>query len=375
MFISRLIVMHKMGRDNAITKQLCNAEKTVGCDAVLNSKAAEIVKGIDFGDMGIIYFSAELLFLLFSTFSGATGTALPMLILPSCFAFAFTIFSLYYQWKIVKVWCRMCMVVIAVIWLQSVVLGAFWLSKGAVFSGITTTTVLQISLALLTATMWLYFKSLLKSQQEGEKQKIALLKWKRNTDIFLPALLSQHKTDTRIPNNPFQFGSPSAPLHFTIVSNPFCRPCSLAHQQLERLYKSLPDSVAFDVIFLVKSSTDNEDRKLLAVQELVKSGKNANNKLHLLHDWFETTNLKKWQEKYGSVTLSQADSNLIEEYKKWIGTHYIPHTPFIFLNGYSIPKQYSLEDIESMIFELEDIFVNRQLNKEENEKVAYSGWQ
>jgi len=52
--ICTLIILHSLGMDNAITKQLCSADGTSGCDKVLTSKAVKIFKEADLGDIGLV---------------------------------------------------------------------------------------------------------------------------------------------------------------------------------------------------------------------------------------------------------------------------------------------------------------------------------
>lgn len=365
--ITGFIILHKFGKSNAITQQLCSTVKSHSCDLVLNSKASEIIKGVHFGDAGLIYFSGLLLFSLFSIFGKDVNDALTLLIIPCSLALLFSFFSLYYQWKVVKAWCRMCLITIAIVWLQAII-PFLQLSQVKHFTpNILFLVLLQFILAFSVAACWLLIKPLIKSKLEEKGNEIKLLKWKRNPGIFQSLLQNQPSTNTFLQNNPMRIGNPDAPLQFAIVSNPFCRPCAKAHYQLEKLYKKYPHLVSISVIFFVKAANDLEDRRTIAVECIINTHAINDNCLSVLHDWFDTMDLKKWKERYPFIKEDRITSGILQGYQEWIEQNNVAHTPYVYLNGHQIPKQYNLDDMDSFIFELSDRL--RKQVTEEQEKL------
>lgn len=121
-FISALIVMRSMGKDNILIQKLCITYGKYGCDKLLQSKAASIFKGAGWGDIGLVYFTGIFLCLLLANISGNSVFILPLLLIPFTLSFAFTFFSVWYQWRVVKNWCKMCLIVVGIVWLQSLTL-------------------------------------------------------------------------------------------------------------------------------------------------------------------------------------------------------------------------------------------------------------
>lgn len=371
--ICSLIILHKFGKSNSFTQHFCNAAKSHNCDLVLNSKASEIIKGVHFGDIGFIYFSGILLYYLFSCILGAAQDAFALLIIPSCLAFVFSFFSLYYQWKIVKAWCKMCLITIAIIWLQAIVSFSYVVETKHIILNLKL--LFPFLLAFLLAFTWLLIKPLIKSTLAEKERTIELLKWKRNPDIFQALIQQQPFTNTFLPDNPVRFGKVDAPLQFTIVSNPFCRPCAMAHQELEDLYKRFPTQVSLNVIFLVKSAVDKEDRKTIAVEHILKAILSTNNKLQVLHEWFEIMNIQNWEEKYPSFNQNKNALNALQSYEHWLQKNTVSHTPLVYLNGYTLPRQYALKDIESLVIELSETLTELTEKKEAHEKISDLSWQ
>ncbi len=376
--ICTLIALHSLGHSNVITEQLCSTSKSQSCNLVLNSKMAKITGEIGLGDAGLIYFSGLLLLSLFGIIAKTSPGQLSLLLIPSLLAVCLSIFSVWYQWKVVKAWCKMCLMVSGIIWLQLAVVSVALLTEQKNFNT-PAETILQFALAFSIASLWWFIKPLLAKRRELESKTIEALKWKRNPDVFLSLLHEQEKADTVLKDNPLFLGSANAPLQFTVVSNPFCRPCALAHRHLDALLDKYPEFVSLSVILSIKDATDMEDRRVVAAGHILQAIEKGKKKRQVLHDWFETMSVEKFLEIYpSSENNGYSPEQILKEYSQWMARYPVPHTPFIYLNGYAIPKQYKTEDIESMIVDLSDKInpsSNRILKGLYEKKIADLSWQ
>lgn len=347
--ICSLIIIYKSGRENRLTRQLCSRDKDHGCDLVLNSRASKIGEAFHLGDAGLVYFTGLLLFTVITTLSGQIFAALPLLTIVSGAAFCATFFSLYYQWKVVKAWCKMCLLTILVVWLQTLLLAAFY--KDFQFPGaLNAVPVFLLSFSL--AAVWFIVKPL---PENGKKQKTAeidSLRWKRNADVFESLLYRGTKTDTAILSNPAVIGNKNAPVQLTIVSNPFCKPCSTAHETLHEIYRRNTQDVSLNVIFLVKNANDGKDRRVTAVREIVNALLTYGNTSDILDDWFTKMDINSFKGRYPNSQTNPNTDPILQSYQAWCGQNYIPYTPYIYINGHLIPPQYTLKDIESLIPEM-----------------------
>jgi uncharacterized membrane protein len=107
-FIGALLLLYEFDQHNPVLQQICSAGKKLNCGAVLRSKAAKIA-GISWSAIGFSYFMGMLLLLLFSGM--ANPAALFAVSWVNAIAAPYVVFSVYYQWRVVKQWCVLCLCV------------------------------------------------------------------------------------------------------------------------------------------------------------------------------------------------------------------------------------------------------------------------
>jgi uncharacterized membrane protein len=110
-----LLLVYEIDKSNAFVKSICAAGKQTNCGAVLQSKASKIF-GMSWGEAGFFYFASTFLFVLFPGTNFATKIFL--LSIANALAAPYILFSVYYQWKVVKQWCLLCLTVQAVLVLE-----------------------------------------------------------------------------------------------------------------------------------------------------------------------------------------------------------------------------------------------------------------
>lgn len=195
--ICSLIILHSIGKDNAITEQLCSANGNTGCSKVLHSKAATLWKGVDLGDAGLIHFTGTAFFLALSSIANTTGNALALLFLPFVLSVLLSIFSLWCQWKVAKSWCKMCLIVFGIVRLEAATLLLTQFSSINSLGSLMVYALLSSSL-LITAIAWLAIKPRILKADESFKNSIVLLKWKRDPEAFMAILYQQRKVDVTL---------------------------------------------------------------------------------------------------------------------------------------------------------------------------------
>lgn len=103
--ITILLIIYEIDKNNAFVKNVCSLTSKTDCDAVLGSKASKIL-GVSWGEIGFFYFSATFIGLLLPSISFSTKVT--FLALSNYLAVPYVFFSIYYQWRIVKQWCPLC---------------------------------------------------------------------------------------------------------------------------------------------------------------------------------------------------------------------------------------------------------------------------
>jgi len=348
--ISYSILKQEFGESSTIGETFCsgNNEKK-DCNAVLSSEGAEIIKNHKLSDLSIIYFSG----LLISNLLIKDSCILQII---SYLAIPITIYSIYYQYKIVKSWCMLCLSIISLLWIQGIIsyLQPIDFSKNIdIYINDTLITIISF---IATYLIWDFTKPLVKNNKELQQEKIDAIKFKRNFDLFNSLLFKSTKINTRIENsNEIVFGNKNASLEITIVTNPFCGHCKPVHKTINKILERYHDAVKIIVRFNVVSN-NSEDKGHIVCSELIKiynkNGTEACKKA--MDEIYDGMSFEKWITKFKTANDKKENPIKILKYQKdWCTKHAINFTPEILINGYSFPKEYKREDLFFFIEDLE----------------------
>ena len=343
-FVSTLLLWYEVDQNNPALQQICSSGKKTNCRAILHSKASKIF-GISWSVIGFTYFAGSLLSLLITGIYN-----LPILFVLSwlnVIALPYIIFSIYYQARIAKQWCVMCVTVQAILALQFIV---------ALFGGLHIIPVEAItSLNILTIAVCFIIPFLvvsllppaLQKTKESKENKIALQRLKHNPQIF-DALLTKQKIITDPTEGlGITIGNHNAKYKLIKVCNPYCGPCAKAHPAIEELVYNNPD-VQAQIIFTV---TNNEgDMMALPVKHLLaiaEKGDEERTKQDL-DDWYlaEKKDYTVFASKYPLNGELKLQGDKIKAMREWCDKTGIAFTPTFFVNGYQLPEIYSVADLK-----------------------------
>jgi protein-disulfide isomerase len=263
-------------------------------------------------------------------------------------ALPYIVFSVYYQWRIAKQWCVLCLAVQVLLLLQGITNGFGFQVINAVAANI----VVQIGLAFIVPiAIWTLLKpSLLKKKDLQPKAK-ELARLKANPLIFESLLVKQKQIIQTTEGLGILLGNPNATNTIVKVCNPYCGPCAKAHPILEDILHNNPN-VKVQVLFT--ATTDDNDKRnkpvkhVLALQQL--KGQTIATKA--MDDWYGATT--KDYEIFASKY--PVDSDIFEQQKEkvtamknWCDEIDIQFTPTFFINGYQLPEIYSIEDVKYLL--------------------------
>ena len=97
------IVKQELGLKTIIGDAFCSGtDDKKDCDAVLTSKGAEIFKGYKLSDFSILFFTGLTLLTFFQSSNPVISYTISLIAIPV------TLYSLYYQYAVVKKWCLLC---------------------------------------------------------------------------------------------------------------------------------------------------------------------------------------------------------------------------------------------------------------------------
>jgi uncharacterized membrane protein/thiol-disulfide isomerase/thioredoxin len=344
-----MLLMVETNNNNTFVNNLCSAGGHANCEAVLHSKAAKL-KGVSWAEIGFYYFATTLLLLLVPDVPFASKSLL--LAGASALAMPYILFSLFYQWRVIKQWCLLCLLVQAVlfsegIWAAVNLLGqprAAWAATQPVF-------LLEIVFCLLFPVVtWNVIKSLLLRSKDAATYKIAYKRLQYNPELFNGLLQQQAKAPDGWQQLGISIGNPNARTSIVKVCNPYCGPCARAHPQLEEIVTSR-DDVHLKIIFTAKN--DDRDRASFIVRHLLAIAALGDPAIAIqsLSDWYlaDKKVYNHFAAKYPMNGELEEQRTKLDAMSKWCEKAEITHTPTIFINGYRMPEGYRIEELKHIL--------------------------
>jgi protein-disulfide isomerase/uncharacterized membrane protein len=346
-FVSWMIVSKELGIENKIADQVCG--KDANCNSVIHSKQAKLPFGIGWSDAGIIYFSFLLMALLISSFTGNNDELYILLSVLATCAIPITLLSVYYQWRVIKKWCRLCLITVGLLWAQFFVLLPELLSavRGGVINITFNNILLSSFLLFFTAAACLWLKPLLKENNKLEAENFKSKRFKNNPEVFKALLEKQRRIDVNPDGLGILLGNPLAKNIIIKVCNPYCGPCAKAHPVIDKLLEENKD---LKVQIMFNASDDEKDIRAKPIKHLMALYEKSSGQLieQALDDWY-TADEKDYDVFAAKYVLNgelEKQSDKLKAMKNWCDEVKIEFTPTFFINGYQLPKQYKIEDVK-----------------------------
>jgi hypothetical protein len=377
--VAILIVRHELGFSDKVVDDLCHVNKNTDCDIVINSNGSKLTAWFSFSDAGVIYFVSFLLLFIIS-FSGNVSEKSSLLPIFSAAIIPFTFFSLYYQKVIVKKWCTLCLLTVTILWLQF----AFLFNDLVHFDlNIVPLSNLSFTVFLFTVVslVWiLVVKPALEKNKEFTERIYSLQRFKNDPEIFTTLLMEQRKVDVDPFEYDLQLGNATAPLQLMVACNPYCGPCAVAHEILHDMAEK--NDIGLTVRFTVKVA-NTEDKKTKAVAAIIETcqslqietqqtGMDKKQELcgairQVIYNWFKWMNYDQFIKKYNPAKEIN-NSSILKFHEDWLKNNNIKRTPSLFINGYEMPKQYTISDFQKIVFSLNEKaksekFLTNNINK------------
>lgn len=278
LYFSGLIAQKEFGISNSVSDKICSMAKHSRCESVLFSNGAKLFNWLTWGDVGITYFTASLIYIPYTLITG-NFNGLQSYYLISLTGLIFPLYSLYYQWKVVKQWCMLCIAVLTVLGVNAIISTTQFIGVSA--SPFSTpwrragveVLYLAIIISLILCT-WQLLKSLYQKSLASLTNEIRATRLKRNPEIFNALLQQETDNPINLPeiDEAIRFGNSTAPYQIVIACNPYCGPCAKAHQAIEHLYEKYPEQFSVAVRFALHKN-DDSDNRVVTVKEILKVAK------------------------------------------------------------------------------------------------------
>lgn len=352
-FVTALLLWYEVDNANPVLKQICgigSSGKQTNCSAVLNSKQSKLFNIISWSEIGFFYFAGG--FISLSVAGVQVETILHTLVWLNLVALPYTIFSLYYQWKVAKQWCVLCLAVQTLLIAEFVTTLSFNILSPSLFilSGSALTTLFPSF--LLPCILWFLLKPILLQNQEAKRKKRELLKFKYDSRIYHALLPKQKQITEDTTGLGIMIGNPNAANTIIKVCNPYCGPCAKAHPEIEKLLEDNED-VKLQIIFT--ASNDEQDRASLPVKHLLAIAEKNNEILTKgsLDEWYlaKTKDYEVFASKYPMNGELSKQGTKVEAMSTWCKQEEIAFTPTLFINGYQLPDVYNIGDLKYFLGE------------------------
>jgi hypothetical protein len=336
--VSAVLLWAEVDKGNTAIKEFCGGGKNLDCDTVTNAFSLGGV--LSLANLSFAYFLAGLILTFLSTSSGMHLlhylAFCTLLIVPT---------SLYFQGIRLKSWCKLCLLVLLVLTLELIVFTMF-------FPLTDPPALWEISLFGLiflgSILAWLGLKPYLSAAQELPKAKSKLARILSNQEIF-DSLLSGARA---IKNSPEGLGiflhGKQAQYHILKVCNPYCGPCAKTHPVLEQLFDT--GKIDLQIIFL---SGGNEETRLDTVRHLMALAAKGDvtQTRQALDTWYgqEQKDYAAFAARYPLNGELKQQEQKIQSMRSWCELENISYTPTLFVNGYELPKAYTVDDLKYLL--------------------------
>ena len=342
-----LLLIFEINKNNAFIKNICSAGGKTNCDAVLGSKAAKIW-GISWGEIGFFYFASTTLFLLMPAIPFKTKAAL--LSVANALAAPYIIFSIYYQWRVVKQWCPLCLTVQAALAAELAWGIANFLLQGHTLPPLGFWLLAPLQGMGVSIVSWYFLKPILLQAKDYKLYYNAYKRLQYNPETFNSLLVQQAKAAEGWQQLGITIGNPHAPNTIIKVCNPYCGPCAKTHPQLEEVIKQ-NNNVNLKIIFTARNA--EHDRSAPVVKHLLAvAAKGIESKTQqALDDWYlaDKKDYEAFAARYPIAEYPPLGDGGIEAMAQWCDEAEITHTPTIFINGYRLPENYGVEELKFIL--------------------------
>lgn len=341
--ISILLLVQSIDSTSPFAQRFCLQAKSFDCNNILLSPAAKVNNILNWAEVGFFYFAGTLLVLLVSNSSSWMMLVLGVL---NLLALPYTFYSIYYQARVAKKWCLLCCIVQCILWVE------FFSFSVNIFQPVPKPGFDEISMLftgiIIPVVLWVLLKPYFLHFKQVGSLRQQLHKFKYNADLFKKLLVDQPMHLIPDEAHSIVFGNRNAAHIITVVSNPYCQPCSRVHRVLEQWLENR-DDIRFQIIF----SPHNEKDAASIVAGHFLSLKSTKDDILIkkaLCDWYYQHNkdYEDWASRYPVNEITGAEE-ILRKQREWCKSTNVKFTPAIFIDGRMLPSFYEAEDLRYLI--------------------------
>jgi len=332
-----LIRQEKHQSNNRLAKKFCVAGSHIDCNQVTKSHYSKLLGLISWAEVGMVYFSAVMLWLVLAPVSSDWLNPLKWLLLVPL---PFTIWSLFTQAFLIRKWCLFCCAIIFFLWINAGML-VYFMPFVSFCLPVVESALLALLILACTVTVMYVCKTDDSRNPYSAQRETARITYNYQT---LQSQLSESKYE--INNVGFVWGNTQNLPEITLYVSIACSHCGSAVKELRRLTDIYPD-FCFRLIFSVKTEDVNHKSNIIVIHltSLYKK-MNKNEFFDALDAWYSmlNKNLEELQKAFPVQDMPncKADIDALYHFGQRLK---ISYTPAILINGRLLSSLYSYHDL------------------------------
>ncbi|MCL2649913.1 MAG: thioredoxin domain-containing protein [Candidatus Azobacteroides sp.] len=338
-YIGYLLVLKQMHVHSQYADKICTLFSKSDCNNVLESDAAKLWGVFGWSEIGLGYFVANVLLVLFLPHT------ISLLALINIIALPYSFWSVWYQKTKARQWCPLCLIVQVLLWSNFIINGLFgyiWVPEFNTANLINILLVGSIYVGCVFILNLLIPNLSRGSEMEQIKQEINSIK--ADEAVFRTLLSQQPVYEVSKADSQILFGNLESQLIISILTNPFCNPCAKMHKRVEKLLHETNRKVCVQYLFSSFSPDLEFANKYLIAAYLEKEQKEFE---RIIANWFEKG--KPLRESFfEDLDLNMDNPDIETEFQKheaWKEKTQLRATPTILVNGYKLPDNYKIENL------------------------------
>ncbi len=329
-----ILFQKQLHAQSSIADKICSLLQNGGCDSILGSSEAKLWGIISWTEIGLAYFSSRILW------GSLYESSLVLIQVIGWLAMPYGVWSIGYQAFKIKHWCTLCCLVQIIIWGSGIYNLFVFRPLSFSFTSITTNVMLGV-IVFVVIQLISHYHTFYKQYNIVNKK---FLNFKIQEGIFSEALTRSEVIDDKGEDSLIIYGSPTAKMTLTILTNPHCEPCANMHNRLMHLITKNPN---INVKYIYTSfNKELEDSSLFCIA--VYKQKPYDEAVKIMKKWYQYGRFqsKKFIKSYDINIHHPEVLNEYSRHKLWKERTGIDPTPTIVFSGHKLPNYYTVEDFE-----------------------------
>lgn len=359
LIVGYLLVGREVGIKFRSVERFCNFGSRMSCEAVSNYSNWKFLGALSPSDLTLAYFGFQLITISsLVIIPSEAQSVLWGLTTLSIFSIFIAFYSLYLQYFKIQAWCKLCLIVDFLLFLQACLLVPIHFLEGLNPLSVSFVTIAAFTLLLISITsLEVITKNLLSENASYRRAMFDSGRVKYDLGVFTALMNKSRRVSCHRFDNELVIGNSDALINITVVSDLFCDPCKTNHGELSELIRIYSEYVSVTVRFFPNDVDDdqpiNANEYLLQYwNDFIKDKPDSLQRSdQLIHDWYALRDFEKFKSQYPlSKNVSfAAGKKLFAEHVKWTSDVAIDGTPTIFVEGFQMPDQYTVTDLMILI--------------------------